>query len=490
MTESTGPSPRMARFGRFEFDLDSAELTQRGIPVRLQPQPASVLLLLVRNAGRLVTHETIRQHIGWSVAADQAIHTCVSQLRRTLGDPCKSPAFIETVPRRGYRFIAPVLGVAPESRPQRKWLPRSGRIRTSLRVVAMGGLAALGALLIGTLQASRAPDVAESLAPAHRPPANRAAWLAYIKGKYLLEEAGSDSLARSLEQFQHAATLDSTYAAAYLGMAEVFLRLPFPNTTADRNARALEVVERALSLDPSLAEGHLLLGKLRATYERDLTGAEESLARAVVLDPGSAKTRNAYAMHLTRLGRHAEAITQLQEAIRIDPVSAGVRGDAGMAYFLAGDFERAREHCAVGVALEPDNVSSHWCLIRSLEQLGRSEDELDVAFALMRIFQLSPAAFASLERVPVDEALREFWLSQAVWFLREIERGRPSQYLLAVTYGTLGENDLAFEWLEHAAIERIPAVMMMNVDPAFDSLRSDRRFAKLLVEVGLGEQHG
>ncbi len=135
-------------------------------------------------------------------------------------------------------------------------------------------------------------------------------------------------------------------------------------------------------------------------------------------------------------------------------------------------------------------MSSHWCLIRSLEQLGRSEDELDVAFALMRIFQLSPAAFASLERVPVDEALREFWLGQAVWFLREIERGRPSQYLLAVTYGTLGENDLAFEWLEHAAIERIPAVMMMNVDPAFDSLRSDRRFAKLLVEVGLGEQHG
>ncbi len=489
MTESTRPRPRMARFGCFELDLDSAELTRRGIPVRLQPQPASVLLLLVRNAGRLVTHETIREHIGWSVAADQTIHTCVSQLRKTLGDPAKSPVFIETIARRGSRFIAPVLGVTTEGVARQKWHLKSGKIKTSLRVAAIGVLAAAGTLLIATLQASRAPDVTQSLAPLRKPPVNRAAWLAYLRGRYLLEEAGPDSLARSLEQFQRAVALDSTFAAAYVGVAEVYSRLPVQDL-ADKSIRALEAVERALRLDPSLPEGHLLLGKLRATYRRDLTGAEESFARAVVLDPGSARTRNAYATHLTRLGRHAEAIAQLEEAIRIDPVSAGVRGDAGMAYFLAGDFDRAREHCAVGIELEPDNVALHWCLMRSYQRLGRSEDELDVAFALMRIFQLSPEAFESLEQVPVREALDDFWRGQALWFTREIERGSPRQYLLAVTYGTLGEHDLALEWLGRAAAERVPAVMMMNVDPAFEALRSDRRFAELLVEVGLGERSG
>jgi len=108
----------------------------------------------------------------------------------------------------------------------------------------------------------------------------------------------------------------------------------------------------------------------------------------------------------------------------------------------------------------------------------------------MGIFQLSPAAFASLERIPVREALHEFWQGQARWFGRQIERGSSRQYLLAVTYGTLGEHDLALQWLERAAAERIPAVMMMNVDPAFEALRSDHRFAELLVEVGLEEQRG
>lgn len=108
----------------------------------------------------------------------------------------------------------------------------------------------------------------------------------------------------------------------------------------------------------------------------------------------------------------------------------------------------------------------------------------------MGIFQLSPAAFASLERIPVREALHEFWQGQALWFTREIERGRSRQYLLAVTYGTLGEHDLALEWLGRAVEEHVPAAMMMNVDPAFEALRSDRRFGELLVEVGLGEQRG
>jgi DNA-binding winged helix-turn-helix (wHTH) protein/TolB-like protein len=103
-------------FGLFEFDADSGELTRDGRPVRLQPQPARVLAILVARAGEVVAREELRRQIwtdGTFVDFERGLNFCVAQIRNALGDTADSPRFIETLPRRGYRFIAPIRNHAP-----------------------------------------------------------------------------------------------------------------------------------------------------------------------------------------------------------------------------------------------------------------------------------------------------------------------------------------------------------------------------------------
>ena len=99
------------RFGEFELDVDAGELRRQRRRLRLQPQPFKLLLLLVRKRGALVTREEIRRELwpdGTFVDFDQSVNFSIKQIRDVLGDEADRPLFIETVPRRGHRFIAPI----------------------------------------------------------------------------------------------------------------------------------------------------------------------------------------------------------------------------------------------------------------------------------------------------------------------------------------------------------------------------------------------
>ena len=106
-----GPAGRFVRFGSFEADLQEGKLTKAGSRIRLQEQPFRILALLLERSGQLVTREEIRQKL-WSqdtfVEFDDALNTAVRKLREALNDSADNPRFLETVPRRGYRFVAPV----------------------------------------------------------------------------------------------------------------------------------------------------------------------------------------------------------------------------------------------------------------------------------------------------------------------------------------------------------------------------------------------
>jgi DNA-binding winged helix-turn-helix (wHTH) protein/tetratricopeptide (TPR) repeat protein len=110
------PKTKLAHFGRFEADLEQRVLTRAGLRVKLQDQPFQVLALLLERPGELVTREEIRQKL-WSantfVEFDDGLNTAIKKIRTALGDSADNPRFIETVPRRGYRFLAPVTFSAP-----------------------------------------------------------------------------------------------------------------------------------------------------------------------------------------------------------------------------------------------------------------------------------------------------------------------------------------------------------------------------------------
>ena len=104
------------RFGLFEFDDAAGELTRQGRLVRLEPQPARALALMLSRAGSIVAREEMREHLwepGTHVDFERGLAYCVGQIRSALGDAAENPRFLETMPKRGYRFIAPVEQVAP-----------------------------------------------------------------------------------------------------------------------------------------------------------------------------------------------------------------------------------------------------------------------------------------------------------------------------------------------------------------------------------------
>ena len=130
------------RFGEFELDPETGELTGPEGRARLQPQPARVLLHLLANAGRLVTREELRRAV-WSdteVEFDQGLNFCVRQIRAALGDSPAAPRYVETLPRRGYRFLVPLGGGAPPSSPSPRSLVPRLALGTALLAIGLLGL--------------------------------------------------------------------------------------------------------------------------------------------------------------------------------------------------------------------------------------------------------------------------------------------------------------------------------------------------------------
>jgi DNA-binding winged helix-turn-helix (wHTH) protein/TolB-like protein len=137
------------RFGRFEFDTQALELKRDGVPVRLQPQPAQVLAVLLERAGTVVPRDELRQLI-WGkethVDFDQGLNYCVAQVRTALGDSGEASQFVRTIPKRGYQFIAPILqqsaltppGPVPEPRkaPVPAWAVAAGVLLAAAGVLA------------------------------------------------------------------------------------------------------------------------------------------------------------------------------------------------------------------------------------------------------------------------------------------------------------------------------------------------------------------
>jgi DNA-binding winged helix-turn-helix (wHTH) protein len=141
----------IVRFGTFEMDLHGRELRKRGLKVRLQEQPFQVLAALVMHAGELVRREQLRQWV-WPedtfVEFDHALNTAVKKIRFALGDDANTPRYVETVPRHGYRFIAPVSGASLERTARDKNAPEAAQGGARRLTGVPGGIVIMAAGLV------------------------------------------------------------------------------------------------------------------------------------------------------------------------------------------------------------------------------------------------------------------------------------------------------------------------------------------------------
>jgi len=344
---------------------------------------------------------------------------------------------------------------------------------------------------------SIAEEVQAKLTPQERArlarprPVDPTAHEAYLKGRYHWARATEESVRRSIEYFAEAVAKDPRYAPAYAGLSDAYNQLANPILEivpqGEIIPKAKAAATKALELDDSLAEAHISLGRIKFYFDWDWTGAEKSFRRAIELNPNYPYAHYIYALLLSALGRHAEAIHEATRAQESDPVALLVNGVAGLIYCFARQFGTAEEQLRKTLQLDPNFMFAHWILGGlCLLPMGRYDEaivELQKAIAMSETVAhprgLLGYAYAKVGRR--DDALR---------VLDELEELSQRRYVAPVsrafTYSGLGD-ERVFPALEEAYQQRSSSLVWARVFPHWDDLRAQPHFQDLLRRMNFPE---
>ena len=311
-------------------------------------------------------------------------------------------------------------------------------------------------------------------APSAAPGGNAEAYTLYLQGKYFRDRRSRDDMEKAVSYFEQALKIDPGYARTWVGLAVAHHSQVasgyVPQDDGYRQAR--KEVEKALALDPNLAEAHAALGWIRRVYDWDWSGADSAYKRALELEPGNAAVvREAAALAATP-GRFEEAIRLDQRAVDLDPLSVRAHNSLGIHAWYAGRLDEAEAAFRKALELNPEYPGAHSLL--GAVSLGRSkpaaalekiERETEPIF---RRWGLALAYHALGRKKEADAVLREF-----------VEKDKEEfAFQIAEVYAFRGERDQAFEWLERAYAQRDGGLTEMKGDPcsrASNPTRATRR---------------
>jgi DNA-binding winged helix-turn-helix (wHTH) protein len=482
------------QFGPFILDARERRLLREGHPISLTPKVFDTLVYLVERHGRLVGKDDLMDAMwGGSHVEEGSLPRTIHVLRKALttadGETELDRQFIETVPTKGYRFVADVtcldetssandlaVAVAPVERDVGRHAgPRSWRrallAAAALLILVLAGYAWRALDRQGT---AGLPGL-RRLTP---PTESGAAYVRFQRGRLHLERRHPGDVEASLEEFEAAIHLDPAFAAAYAGKADAkFFR--YWNTGAhDDITLARLAISKALELDRESSYAHTLQCRLLGTYEWDFAGAEAECRRAVDLDPRNHEARRELAFLLNSIGRRDDALKEMDAAIAQAPTSFNQRS-RGMLLYFRRQFDEAIIQLKKVEENDPGSVESSRWIYRCFEQKKEYDQALEFLVRHRESAGARPDEIASLRRA----------FAAGGWpdVLRaSLPDGRPAANLeTAGTFAQLGELDAAFAALELMIGARRVMIVHMDSEPRLDPLRSDPRFDQLARRVGL-----
>jgi len=477
------------RFDGYELDVRAGELRKHGLRLRLRGQPLQLLEMLLERAGQVVTRHELQSRI-WPaktfVDFDHGLHNAIARIREVLGDSAETPRYIETLPRRGYRFIG-----ALDEEPGRQTV--LSREQNSLWANTFEERFAVILKLQSEITRAIAREVDVRLRPPNltRPTRSRSlnaeAHECYYKGRYCWNKRTEDSLQQALEYFQQTVQHDSTYADGYLGLADTLNILGYYNVMPPREAfpKAKAAAIRALQLDDSLGEAHATLGVVKRDFQWDWQGAEDEFQRAIELNSGYAESHHWYATLLNMLGRPEQALNAMLAALELDPISLAINTDLGRTFYFARQYDRAIKQFKKTMEFDRTFGITYLWLGRVLEQQGFLDEAISHLEKGTSIIGGSAYARAQLA-YGYARAGRKNDALEILQQLRELSQRRyVSPYDIAMIHLGLGDHDEAFAALNQAAAERCHWLGYLRVEPQLDALRADARFADLLSRLGI-----
>jgi TolB-like protein/DNA-binding winged helix-turn-helix (wHTH) protein len=312
------------------------------------------------------------------------------------------------------------------------------------------------------------------------------AYEAYLKGRYYWNKRTGEGLQKALVYFQQAINRDSTYGAAYSGLADCNSGLAWHGFKSP--AEALPIANaaalRAIEIDPQSAEAHASLG-LVLTHRWDWAGAEAEFKQALRLDPRYANAHHWYGDYLSIMGRHDEALLEARQALELDPLNLMIGTWVGRRYYLAGKYDLAIEQGRNTEELDANFAAAHLLLGENYVQVGLHDQGLAELQTAAGLSGNSPLYLAQVA-VAYASAGKKTEALQIVAQLQSIASTRyVSPYGLAQIYAALSNKEQTFKWLQLAYEDRAVWMSYLAVDPVFHSLRSDQRFQDLLRRVHL-----
>lgn len=302
----------------------------------------------------------------------------------------------------------------------------------------------------------------------------------YLLARHSMDQLNREATGRAIAYLEQALARDPDFALAWAELSvgytreAAFERLPLEEAFE----RARQAVERSLSLEPDLADGHAQIAWIRIFYDRDWPGAETALARAMGLAPGSAPVLRLSGVFAEIMGRFDEAIGFFRRALENDPLSAAACNSLGLALRAAEDLAGAREAFSRALELAPQRIRTRAELALTTLAVGRPEEALAEA-------QREPEeGFRLWASALIHQAMGE--AAKAGTSLQKLEDRYADTFALQVAEirAAVGDPDAAFEWLERAWATRDPGLVRMRFSPALRPLHSDPRWTAFLARMG------
>jgi TolB-like protein/DNA-binding winged helix-turn-helix (wHTH) protein/Tfp pilus assembly protein PilF len=312
---------------------------------------------------------------------------------------------------------------------------------------------------------------------------------AYLKGRFFWNRRTSEGYMEAAQYFRQAIAKDPKYAQAYAGLADTLAligSLPdpaIPRSQAMSQAKAAAM--HALELDDSLAEAHTSLAFVKMHYEWDWSGAEKEFQRALQLNPSYATAHEWHAYLLMVVGKKDAAIAEMSRARQLDPLSLIINTDLGELLMHKRDYDAAIEQLQRTLKMDPDFMLARAMLGVVDLYSGRLPE---ASAELTKASEMPGGKMWTLPFLGIVKS-RSARKDEAEAIQLELENsarpGHALPYSLAALDSELGEKEKAFAQLEEYFNQRQGFLMLMKVDPEWDSLRSDPRFGIFVQRIGL-----
>ena len=323
-----------------------------------------------------------------------------------------------------------------------------------------------------------------------QPTHNVEAYRLYLKGTYHVSKWSQEGLRKGIEFLHQALEVEPVFPAAYSSLGFVYLLLGLFGTMPARESfpRAKSAAIKALEIEADYPNAHALLGMVALVFDWDWEQFQIHVRAAMALAPNQANCHWALSYGWLARGRYQDAITAMERATELDPLSAPMSMAMGHAYYFSRQYDRALKRYKATIELDPLFVPAYHVLPIAYAKMGLLQEAFSTIQHLLDRNQLND------DRLPMTRALLSAMAGQAddararVSQLEREPIGRYSyglRFLSATVYANIGEPGLALDLLEQCYQERLPQLTFLAGQPEFESLYGHPRFVELINRIGL-----